>query len=361
MVSLPELADLPSKKEVLAAEKAASKDAKRSAKASKAPAIADDASVSLTAVATSTATATATPDVAAVPARSGFSLPSQQNKRSKAPLFALLGIGAAAAAGAVIYTQMNSTEKSSAPAVAQVDQSKNTVAAEAPKAPETTTAAPAPEERAKTDEELKAEAALAQAKADAEKAEAEAAAAGASQGADTAATPPTKAAPKSAKGKKGDHKVEVDLNEGKKQPETKTQDDNKPADTTKTKVNTGSVGGGGEQQNSESFDQLLKEAGVEEKKDVKPKLEKKSLTTDDFKAGMATIASKAQACYKGTQGTASVKLTIGPAGAVTKVTVGGAFVGKPEAACVEAAVKSAKFPPWDGGPQSFTYAYMLSD
>ena len=32
-----------------------------------------------------------------------------------------------------------------------------------------------------------------------------------------------------------------------------------------------------------------------------------------------------------------------------------------EAACVEAAVKSATFPPWDGRPQSFNYSYMLSD
>ena len=93
----------------------------------------------------------------------------------------------------------------------------------------------------------------------------------------------------------------------------------------------------------------------------KPKLEKKSLTTDDFKAGMATIAAQAQACYKGTQGTASVKLTIGPTGSVTKVTVGGAFAGKPEATCVANAVKAAKFPAWDGGPQSFTYSYMLAD
>jgi hypothetical protein len=360
MVSLPELADLPSKKEVLAAEKAAAKESKRAAKASKAPAnvLADDASVSLAAVATVT-DAPATATQVAVPARSAFSLPSQQNKRSKAPLFAVLGIGVAAAAGAVIYTQMNSEKKDAAPAVAQADQN---AALEAPKAPEATTAAgsAAPVERQKTDEELKAEAALEQAKLDAEKAEAEAAALAAAN-ADTGkdAPAPAKAQTKTAKGgKKGDHKVEVDLTEGK-QTETKPADDKKTDTTTKPK--TGALGNGATEQNEESFDKLLKEAGVEEKKDTKPKLEKKSLTTDDFKAGMATVASAAQACYKGTQGTASVKLTIGPAGTVTKVTVGGAFAGKPEAACVEAAVKSAKFPPWDGGPQSFTYAYMLSD
>lgn len=356
-VSLPEVSELPSMKEMKAAEKAAAKDAKRSAKASKAPSIADDASVSLAAVATVNAASTAA-DVA-VPARSGFTLPSQANKRSKAPLFAVLGIGVAAAAGYVVYTQVLSKSDEQKPAtVAQADN-----AAPAPKAPETTTAAAGsaavaavPEERAKTAEELKAEADLAAAKADAEKAEAQAAAAGA---ATQEVAPPAKASnTKTAKGggKKDHGKVEIDLNANK--PDTKVEE-KKPADT--TKVKTGAVGGGATEQNEESFDKLLKEAGVEEKKDAKPKLEKKSLTTDDFKAGMATIASQAQACYKGTQGTASVKLTIGPSGSVTKVTVGGAFAGKPEAACVEAAVKAAKFPPWDGGPQSFTYAYMLSD
>jgi hypothetical protein len=56
-----------------------------------------------------------------------------------------------------------------------------------------------------------------------------------------------------------------------------------------------------------------------------------------------------------------VKLTVAPSGQVSKASVGGAFAGTPEGACVEAAVKSASFPPWDGGPQSFTYSYMLAD
>ena len=110
-----------------------------------------------------------------------------------------------------------------------------------------------------------------------------------------------------------------------------------------------------------SFDELLKEAGVDQKKDNKPTLEKKSLSGQDFKTGMAAIAAKAQACYKGTQGTASVKLTIAPSGHVSKVAVGGLFAGKPEADCVVSAVKGASFPAWDGGPQSFGYSYLLSE
>src|SRR5262249_2213541 len=128
----------------------------------------------------------------------------------------------------------------------------------------------------------------------------------------------------------------------------------KPEPTTKKPTAKGEPG-------DPSFDELLKEAGVDQKKNDKPKLDKKQLTSDDFKKGMAAINSKAQSCYKGTQGTASVRITISPSGAVAKVTVTGQFAGKPEADCVTAAVKGASFPAWDGGPQSFGYSYLLSE
>jgi hypothetical protein len=112
----------------------------------------------------------------------------------------------------------------------------------------------------------------------------------------------------------------------------------------------------------ESFDALLKEAGVNDnKKDTKPVLEKKELSAADFKAGMAAIQSKAQACFKGTQGQAQVKLVVAPSGKVSRVTVSGVFADKPEAACVTAAVKSATFPPWDGGSQTMGYSFLLSE
>ncbi len=107
------------------------------------------------------------------------------------------------------------------------------------------------------------------------------------------------------------------------------------------------------------FEQLLKDSGYQKKDADKPKLEKKSLSGGDFKNGMAAISKRAQGCYKGTQGTASVKLTIAPSGAVTKVSVSG--VGAAEAGCVEAAVRGASFPAWEGGPQSFGYSYLLSE
>ncbi|HEY0253128.1 MAG TPA: hypothetical protein VGC41_16455 [Kofleriaceae bacterium] len=109
------------------------------------------------------------------------------------------------------------------------------------------------------------------------------------------------------------------------------------------------------------FNALLKEAGVNEKKEAKPKLDKTELSPSDFKSGMQAIQQKAAACYKGTQGSANVKLTIAPSGKVSKVTVSGVFAGKPEADCVTSAVKTASFPAWDGTPQSFGYPILLSE
>jgi hypothetical protein len=76
---------------------------------------------------------------------------------------------------------------------------------------------------------------------------------------------------------------------------------------------------------------------------------------------MTAAAPRAQACFAGTQGLAVVRLTVAPSGQVQAVTVTGAFAGTPVAACVERAVRAATFPPWDGGPQSFGYDYLLSD
>jgi hypothetical protein len=111
-----------------------------------------------------------------------------------------------------------------------------------------------------------------------------------------------------------------------------------------------------------SFDALLKEAGVPEgQKQKKVVLEKKSLTGADIKKGMGGVTAKAQACYAGTQGSAGVRLTVLPTGQIEKVTVTGVFAGTPVGACVESAVKSATFPPWDGGPQTFGYSYLLAE
>jgi len=111
------------------------------------------------------------------------------------------------------------------------------------------------------------------------------------------------------------------------------------------------------------LDDLLKEAGVQQKQSPtdKPKLDKKSLDGSDIRTAMSAVQGKAQACYAGQQGTASVKLSVAPNGKVQKVTVTGVFAGTPVAACVAAAVKGATFPPWDGTPQTVSYSYLLSE
>ncbi len=111
-----------------------------------------------------------------------------------------------------------------------------------------------------------------------------------------------------------------------------------------------------------NFDDLLNEAGVDKtKKVVAPKLDKKSLSSGDIKTGMNGVAGVAAACYSGTQGTAGVHLTVTPDGKVKAVNVTGVFAGTPVAACVAAAVRGASFPAWDGGPQSFNYSYLLQE
>jgi hypothetical protein len=109
------------------------------------------------------------------------------------------------------------------------------------------------------------------------------------------------------------------------------------------------------------FDKLLKEAGYQEKKAEAPKLEKKMLSGDDIKKGMNAINPKVLSCYAGTQGTASVKLTVLPTGQIQKVTVTGQFAGTPVGACVEGAVQMVSFPAWDGPPQSVSYSYLLAE
>jgi hypothetical protein len=67
-------------------------------------------------------------------------------------------------------------------------------------------------------------------------------------------------------------------------------------------------------------------------------------------AGMNSVKGKVQACYDQFKvpGMAMVTVVIGKNGAVSSASVTGKFAGTPTGACVEKAVKSAKFPPSDG-------------
>jgi predicted Zn finger-like uncharacterized protein len=67
-------------------------------------------------------------------------------------------------------------------------------------------------------------------------------------------------------------------------------------------------------------------------------------------AGLNSVRPKVQACYNQFKvpGTAMVDVNIGKSGKVTSATVTGKFAGTPTGTCVEAAVKTASFPPSDG-------------
>ena len=317
MVSLPALDELPSAKEVRAKDKAAR--AGRRMPADAAPAVEIDPS-----------------------GRSAMRQPFSSlalRKRGKGGMIALVGVGLAAAAGAVIFVTTQKSDKSAAVSdhsAAQTLKHDEGAHQERARGPATPTAPPAVAAAVQP----APEAPPSDGKADLQLAT--------DQGKDTATL----------------NKVSVPLKAGhvgKGKPD-KTVDHAMDGKIDKTppvsKVEGKKAKGeGGEP----SFDDLLKEAGVDKKKEAKPKLDKKALSGDDFKHGMASVAAKAQSCYKGTQGTASVKLTIAPSGQVSKVTVGGQFAGGPEATCVSNAVKSAAFPPWDGGPASFNYSYLLSE
>ena len=342
MISLPEMADL---KEVETKPARAAKKTKEPAEKKKKEEV-----VAPVAIAETNLTAMpAAPEVQQqAVARSQFTLPSQQNKRSKGPLIALVGTGLAAAAGYVIFLQVQKSEDAAPMAAAE----------QAPQAAPVVTGAGSA--AVVTAQPIEAPAAAPAAEPPLDEG---AAGAGAQIAADdVAVTKDAEETKAEEKADKADNKKKpartkggkkVDKEDEPEKVEVKTETKAPPPKETKP-------AGKGEE-GEPSFDALLKEAGVSEKKEAKPKLEKKSLTREDFNKGMAAVAGKAKGCYKGTQGTAMAKLTVSPSGQISKVSVGGDFAGKPEGNCVESALKGATFPPWDGGPMSFTFPVLLAD
>jgi hypothetical protein len=326
MVSLPDLADLPTKAEIEALDKAAQKKSKAEAKAAAKAPKADKIEVVTPVAAIEAAAPVATSVSTSSAPMIGSRLAAQKSGGGRGKMIALLGLGASAAAAAVFFLVINKPQDS-----------------ESSLKYESKASAPLPEMTAK---QLPPPAAVAAV---------EPAAAGSAAPADEAPPPPPEpvvaAAPKEKAEKPGKvHKVEI----RDTMPKEKAVE--KPVVAPKEEIKKGGDDG------EPSFDALLKEAGVsDQKKDAKPMLEKKSLSGGDIKTGMGSVAGKAAKCYAGTQGTAAVKLTVAPSGQVQKVTVTGVFAGTPVGACVESAVKSASFPAWDGGPQSFGYSYLLSE
>ena len=334
MVSLPELAELPSAAEVKAKDKAA-----KAAKAAKpsAPVEAKAAAAAATVGGDKPAAVAPTvgKSVAAVAPSPAFKAPAKapaNNNHTRT--IALVGIGLAAAAGvALLATKRGGNDGAQAPVVAAQTRA---APVGAPRATAERIAPPAP-----------AAAAPIAATGDA---------AGQAGSAAVVATAPTETAGGAVRGKKAGT---TQSGAGKGDEHTTVTTTIIQTPKTEAPKPPGTAKGSGDP----SFDDLLKEAGVQDgtKKEAAPTLAKKSLSTEDITHGMGALAKQAQGCYKGTQGQASVKLTVAPSGKVTKVTVGGAFAGTPEGQCVAGIAQSASFPPWDGGPQTVNYSYLLSE
>ena len=339
MISLPEIAELPTKAEIKAKEKAdrASRKSGEIAASTSAPAMPAIASIEppLHLEEPAVASAVVTPMIGSrITGANKAKTATPKQGGSKAAVFGVVGIGLAAAAGVAIYvTTMKSNssdETASAPAASERTDRSVAVAAPTPAPAPPTVQAIAIDEPAKIEpvDESKQEPA-----------------------AGAVASDLPKAPSKGKRDAKVDKKPAKTIIEVAPPPDTSTK---KPPPPVVTKAGSGKEG-------DPDFDALLKEAGVSKDKVVKPKLDKTSLTGGDFKSGMNAVRGRAQACFNGTQGTANVKLTIAPSGQVSKAAVSGVFAGTPVAACVEAAVKGATFPAWDGGPQSFGYSYLLSE
>lgn len=348
MISLPELAELPSKKDIKAAQKAAKAEAKEAKEAEARESKKDIPIASLDAKRAEKADKKA---AAAVEASASVSAAPVIGSRLAQPktggngkLIAGIGLGVAAAAGITFFVVTQTGKKS------EPEKPKQVAIASTPIEPEKKAepaAMPPPPEAPKDQvaQEAKADEKPTESDKNPELGTAVAA------DAKVAAKTPTKAMTKSAAGagaKSEDEKPET----------TVTKTESKKPEEKKAKAGAGSGSGEAEP----SFDELLNEAGVSKEKKVEaPKLEKKSLDAGDFKKGMGAIDAKAKSCYAGTQGTATVKLTITNDGHVKSVSVSGAFANTPVGECVANAVRGATFPPWDGGPQSFGYNFLLSD
>jgi hypothetical protein len=326
MVSLPELAELPTKAEIEALDKAAQKKVAKVAKAPKAEKAVVAAAPAVATVTEAVAPAVDTPSMPNI----GSRIAAQNQTGGRGKMIALVGVGLAAAAGVTIFFAMNNKSDTK---TELAYESK----ASAPLPAMTARQLPAPSAVPAADTAATGGVAAPAAIVETPKAD------------EPEDKPAVKTADKAPKEKV--HKVEIR--------DTVNKD---PKPTDKPVVAPVEVKKGGGDDNEPSFDALLKEAGVSDaKKDAKPALEKKSLSGGDIKTGMSSVAGKAASCYAGTQGTAAVKLTVAPSGQVQKVTVTGVFAGTPVAACVQNAVKSATFPAWDGGPQTINYSYLLSE
>jgi len=103
--------------------------------------------------------------------------------------------------------------------------------------------------------------------------------------------------------------------------------------------------------------------GKDPAKPVKKAPANTELGGSDIRTGMRSVLGRVQACYTQHKksGTVKVSVTVAPSGSVAKASATGSFAGSKTGNCVATAVKSAKFPAWDGRAKAFKYSYLLSD
>jgi predicted Zn finger-like uncharacterized protein len=116
-----------------------------------------------------------------------------------------------------------------------------------------------------------------------------------------------------------------------------------------------------------SIDDMLGEVGSKksgggssDESAAKPAVKLISLTQSDIVTAMKGVQPKVQACANQFKapGTAMATISVASGGRVSSVNVTGKFAGTPTGTCVEAAAKSAKFPPCQA--MSFPWPFTLS-
>ena len=118
-----------------------------------------------------------------------------------------------------------------------------------------------------------------------------------------------------------------------------------------------------------SIDELLSSATTSAAPKVVSDQSRKNITTtktridrSDVTKAMSAVAGKAGKCQKleGASGTVSIKFTVDPTGSVLKAKAKSDHASSKTGLCVVKAVKSAKFPPFNGRPTSFTYPFLMT-
>jgi hypothetical protein len=115
-----------------------------------------------------------------------------------------------------------------------------------------------------------------------------------------------------------------------------------------------------------SIDDLLdqvgtpKRGGGEEPKPKKPAAAAlPSLSQSDIVSAMKAVQPRVKECFNQfkVQGIANVSIAVSKGGRIASATVSGKFAGTPSGTCVEAAAKTAKFPPCEA--MSFPWPFQL--